>query len=99
MLDKSKLGKRYECFKCSVKFYDLNRPTAHCPACGSDQADNPNPDPRQAFLDRFKGRGGKRLDDTSDEESDEEEDVEIEDEDDMDSDEEEMDGSGGEDDE
>jgi uncharacterized protein (TIGR02300 family) len=57
MQDKSKLGKRYQCFQCGMKFYDLNRPEPLCPKCGADQRENPNPDPREAILARFKGKG------------------------------------------
>ena len=96
MMDKSKLGKRYDCFKCNTKFYDLNRPVAVCPECAADQADNPVPDPRLAFLEKFKGRGGKRSEDTVDEESEEDEDGEIE-EDEVEDEEEEI--EGGEEDE
>jgi uncharacterized protein (TIGR02300 family) len=94
MQDKSKLGKRYQCFQCNQKFYDLNRPIPACPKCGADQRENPNPDPREAILARFKGKGaaGKlRLDETFEEEEGEEEDVEI-DEDDIDDDDEEAEG-------
>lgn len=31
------LGKRYKCFKCGTKFYDLNKPEPVCPSCGEDQ--------------------------------------------------------------
>ncbi len=58
MQDKSKLGTRYQCFQCGLKFYDLNRPEPLCPKCGADQRENPNPDPREAILARFKGKGG-----------------------------------------
>ena len=33
------LGNKYECFSCEVRFYDLGRPAAVCPSCGTDQAD------------------------------------------------------------
>lgn len=95
-MDKSKLGKRYECFKCTTKFYDLNRPAAVCPDCGTDQAENPVPDPRLAFLEKFKGRGSKRSEDTVDEESEEDEDGEME-EVEEEEEEEEMEGGGDED--
>jgi hypothetical protein len=36
----SALGNRYECFNCEVKFYDLGKREAICPACGSNQADS-----------------------------------------------------------
>lgn len=48
------LGKKYSCFKCSCKFYDLKRPEPLCPRCGADQREDPNPDPREAFLARFR---------------------------------------------
>ncbi len=35
------LGRKHHCFKCSSKFYDLKKPKALCPKCGSDQADAP----------------------------------------------------------
>jgi len=34
----NKLGKKYRCYKCGCKFYDLNKPKAICPRCGEDQA-------------------------------------------------------------
>lgn len=75
MQDKSKLGKRYTCFQCGLKFYDLNRPEPLCPKCGADQRENPNPDPREALLARFKGKVASkslRLDeDDADEDVDE----------------------------
>jgi hypothetical protein len=39
MADPNKWGKKYTCFKCDCKFYDLNRPKAICPKCKADQAD------------------------------------------------------------
>ena len=85
MQDKSKLGKRYQCFQCGLKFYDLNRPEPLCPKCGADQRENPNPDPREAILARFKSKvsGGKglRLEDTFDEEEEADEEVDLEGED------------------
>jgi|PersoiStandDraft_1058852.scaffolds.fasta_scaffold16864_5 uncharacterized protein (TIGR02300 family) len=33
------LGKKYECFNCRTKFYDLNKSAAVCPKCGADQKD------------------------------------------------------------
>lgn len=92
MQDKSKLGNRYQCFHCALKFYDLNRPEPLCPKCGADQRENPNPDPRDAILAKFKGKSvvkaGVRLEEefAEEEESEEEldgvEDDEIEEEDD-----------------
>jgi hypothetical protein len=37
----AKLGKKWTCFACGVKFYDLSRPDALCPKCGSNQKTAP----------------------------------------------------------
>ena len=31
------LGKKFECYNCGTKFYNLGRPEAICPKCGSNQ--------------------------------------------------------------
>lgn len=36
------LGKKFECFSCRTKFYDLGKPAAVCPKCGADQKDAKN---------------------------------------------------------
>lgn len=56
-LDKDKLGTRYKCFKCGVKFYDLNRDVALCPECGADQAEAPVQD-LKALIARGKRAPG-----------------------------------------
>lgn len=33
------LGKKYTCYSCHTKFYDLNKPVPVCPKCGADQRD------------------------------------------------------------
>jgi hypothetical protein len=38
----SKFGKKFTCWKCSTKFYDLNKPGALCPKCGANPEDDPN---------------------------------------------------------
>lgn len=48
------LGSKFDCFKCDCKFYDLGQDEPLCPRCGADQRENPNPDPREAFLARFR---------------------------------------------
>ncbi|MCO4771221.1 MAG: FYDLN acid domain-containing protein [Deltaproteobacteria bacterium] len=48
------LGKKFTCFKCECKFYDLGAEEPLCPRCGADQREDPNPDPREAFLARFR---------------------------------------------
>ncbi len=45
------LGKKYECFSCGTKFYNLGKPEAICPKCGANQKDaradeSPAPAPR-----------------------------------------------------
>lgn len=52
--DKAVLGKRYTCFQCGTKFYDLNREEPTCPSCGSDQRDDPNPAPHVLLLSKLK---------------------------------------------
>ncbi len=42
------LGKKYTCFQCGTRFYDLNRPEPICPKCGADQRENPESDSREA---------------------------------------------------
>ncbi len=39
-----KWGKKFECFSCECKFYDLNKKKAVCPKCGADQADEDAPE-------------------------------------------------------
>ena len=33
------LGKKYTCYSCHTKFYDLGKAVPICPKCGSDQRD------------------------------------------------------------
>ena len=45
------LGKKYDCFNCHTKFYNLGKPEAICPKCGANQKDAradeaPPPPPR-----------------------------------------------------
>lgn len=47
-MEKIKLGKKYACFKCGCKFYDLSRPQPICPKCGADQNEAPRQEPQQA---------------------------------------------------
>ena len=51
------LGKKYTCFKCQTKFYDLGKTEAVCPKCGSDQRDGPSADRLQAVLTRLSSSG------------------------------------------
>ena len=54
------LGKKYECFSCGTKFYNLGKPEAICPKCGANQKDAraddappppPRPPRRQVILE------------------------------------------------
>ena len=33
------LGRKYTCYSCHTKFYDLGKPLPVCPKCGADQRD------------------------------------------------------------
>lgn len=33
----SSLGRKYTCYSCHTKFYDLGKPVPLCPKCGADQ--------------------------------------------------------------
>jgi len=33
------LGRKYTCYSCHTKFYDLGKPVPTCPKCGADQRD------------------------------------------------------------
>lgn len=33
------LGRKYNCYSCHTKFYDLGKPEPICPKCGADQRD------------------------------------------------------------
>lgn len=54
MSTQAELGSKYTCFKCECKFYDLQAPEPLCPRCGADQREDPNPDPRAAFLAKLR---------------------------------------------
>ena len=34
------LGRKYTCYSCHTKFYDLGKPIPVCPKCGADQRDS-----------------------------------------------------------
>ncbi len=40
-MERARLGTKHECFSCGTKFYDLNKPQALCPRCGTDQSAAP----------------------------------------------------------
>jgi hypothetical protein len=31
------LGRKYNCYSCHTKFYDMGKPAPTCPKCGADQ--------------------------------------------------------------
>jgi uncharacterized protein (TIGR02300 family) len=35
------LGRKYVCWKCGTKFYDLKKASPACPKCGSDPRESP----------------------------------------------------------
>jgi uncharacterized protein (TIGR02300 family) len=35
------LGTKFNCYKCSTKFYDMKKPDPLCPKCGADQRESP----------------------------------------------------------
>jgi hypothetical protein len=43
---RERLGRKFACFRCGAKFYDLNRPDPLCPKCGADQRERPKQDAR-----------------------------------------------------
>lgn len=82
MQDKSKLGTRYTCYECGLKFYDLTRPEPLCPKCGADQRNDPNPDPRESVLARYRGKGlARRAEEDLEPEEELDEDADADDED------------------
>lgn len=38
---KEKLGRKWACYSCEAKFYDLNKPEPICPRCQADQRESP----------------------------------------------------------
>jgi hypothetical protein len=97
MQDKSRLGTRYTCFECGLKFYDLTRPEPLCPKCGADQRKDPNPDPRESVLARYRGKGvARRAEEELDADEEIDEDADADDEE-LDDDEEGADEVGDED--
>jgi|CXWL01.1.fsa_nt_gi uncharacterized protein (TIGR02300 family) len=50
------LGKKYECYSCSTKFYDLGRPDPICPKCGANQKQAATSDAEQERLAARKRR-------------------------------------------
>ncbi len=38
----SKFGNKFNCWKCTTKFYDLKKARPKCPKCGASPDDDPN---------------------------------------------------------
>jgi hypothetical protein len=38
---KAKLGKKFVCYSCKTRFYDMNKPEPICPKCGANQRTKP----------------------------------------------------------
>ncbi|MCZ8238435.1 MAG: FYDLN acid domain-containing protein [Leptospiraceae bacterium] len=47
---KNPLGKKFSCYNCGTKFYDLNKADKICPKCGADQLAKPALKSKQAAL-------------------------------------------------
>ena len=47
------LGRKYTCYSCHTKFYDLGKPVPLCPKCGADQRDA---DDTPAYTPARRGR-------------------------------------------
>jgi hypothetical protein len=54
----AKLGEKWTCFSCGVKFYDFSKPDAVCPKCGTNQKGAP----AKARAPR-KGKAALQIDD------------------------------------
>lgn len=47
------LGKKFVCYKCATKFYDLKKPEPVCPKCGTNQKDSPANKPTESRRGRL----------------------------------------------
>ncbi len=41
---KERLGTKWTCYSCGIKFYDLKKPEPTCPKCQADQRESPAPE-------------------------------------------------------
>lgn len=53
----AELGKRFKCYKCNCKFYDLGKPNPICPRCGEDQTNEENKKLLKRKRKRVIGKG------------------------------------------
>jgi hypothetical protein len=58
---RSKLGRKWTCFGCNAKFYDLNHPEPICPKCGVDQRTKPAETSRPPLPTAARRRGRRPL--------------------------------------
>jgi len=73
------LGKKFECFSCRTKFYDLGKAEAVCPKCGANQKDAregeegaaPAPRPRRAPQILTPAEPGGEFDETASDDEEE----------------------------
>jgi hypothetical protein len=57
------LGRKYTCYSCHTKFYDLGKPVPLCPKCGADQRDA---DEAPVYVAPRRGRAAVVVEDTAD---------------------------------
>jgi hypothetical protein len=72
----SKFGRKFTCFSCGAKFYDLNKPNPRCPKCNANPEDDPNkgmptPPPAEAAEEYTDDVEQEVEDDGGDEDEDE----------------------------
>ena len=52
----AELGKKYTCYSCHTKFYDLGKTDPLCPKCGADQRDAEEAPPTTSHRGRAASR-------------------------------------------
>lgn len=58
----SKLGKKFTCWSCATKFYDLNKPSPRCPKCNANPEDDPKKDQPAAAPTNYGDDYGDEID-------------------------------------
>ena len=58
------LGRKYTCYSCHTKFYDLGKPEPLCPGCGANQRDGSE---AETFVSPSRRTGGEIADEPADE--------------------------------
>jgi hypothetical protein len=73
------LGKKYTCYNCGAKFYNLNKPESICPKCGANQKDArseeapvaaPRPPRRSMMIETIPDEGGGDFEESPQEDDD-----------------------------